>query len=113
LGPELQSIPGVLAFFDHTSIAGKNSCVSYDVDEPIFTSSKVFYAGQAVGVVVAESLGLARRAAAAVKITYKNRRKPILTIREAIQVRPRCFDLSMYIGAWTLWCNIDLSKSSM
>ena len=77
-------MPGVLAFYDRSTIPGKNSCVSYDIDEPIFADAKIAYAGQAVGVVVAESADLARRAAAAVKISYKNRQKPILTIREAI-----------------------------
>ncbi len=75
----------MIAFFDHTAIPGKNSCVTYPIDEPIFANAKISYAGQAVGVVVAESADVARRAAAAVKITYKNRKKPILTIKEAIQ----------------------------
>ena len=34
---------------------------------------------------MAESADLARRAALAVKISYKNRVKPVLTIKEAIQ----------------------------
>jgi xanthine dehydrogenase molybdopterin-binding subunit B len=39
---------------------------------------------KAVGVIVAESADLARRAASAVSISYKNRKKPILNIREAM-----------------------------
>ena len=81
----IQAISGVVAFFDHRDIAGKNSCVKYNIDEPIFSEGKIEYAGQAVGVIVAESADLARRAALAVKISYKNSEKPVLTIKEAIQ----------------------------
>ena len=81
----IQAISGVVAFFDHRDIAGKNSCVKYNIDEPIFSEGKIEYAGQALGVIVAESADLARRAALAVKISYKNREKPVLTIKEAIQ----------------------------
>ena len=51
-------MPGVVAFYDHKAIAGKNSCVIYDIDEPIFSEGKIMYAGQAVGVIVAESADL-------------------------------------------------------
>ena len=51
-------MPGVVAFYDHRAIAGKNSCVIYDIDEPIFSEGKIMYAGQAVGVIVAESADL-------------------------------------------------------
>ena len=77
-------MPGVLAFYDHAAIPGDNKWVTYDIEEPIFTDAKVAYAGQAVGVIVAESADVARRASLAVKISYKNRKKPVLTIREAI-----------------------------
>ncbi len=51
-------MPGVVAFYDHKAIAGKNSCVIYDIDEPIFSEGKIMYAGQAVGVIVAETADL-------------------------------------------------------
>jgi len=41
-----QAIPGVVAFFDHTAIPGKNSCVTYSTDEPIFSEGRIEYAGQ-------------------------------------------------------------------
>jgi hypothetical protein len=35
-----------VAFYDYTSIVGKNSCVIYDIEEPIFSEGKIEYAGQ-------------------------------------------------------------------
>lgn len=50
----------------------------------VFIASKVEYAGQAVGLIVAKKQNVARKAAKMVKITYKNLQKPILTIKEAV-----------------------------
>ncbi len=39
---------------------------------------------QAIGVIVADTLSLAIKGAHTVKVSYKNRQKPILTIKEAL-----------------------------
>ncbi len=51
----------------------------------IFSSGKIHCSGQPVGLVVAETHELALRAADKVRIGYKNERKPVLTIREALK----------------------------
>ena len=56
-----QAIPGVLGFYDQSSIPGTNQAVIYPNPEPIFCTGHVEYAGQAIGIVVAESSTLARR----------------------------------------------------
>ena len=83
-------MPGVEAFVDHRDIPGKNDALldypqSY---EQIFTTGRVFYAGQAIGLILADSIDNARKAAQVVKVTYKNLQKPILSIREALQRAP-------------------------
>ena len=57
------------AYIDHNDIPGKNSAIidgllpipdgSY---EQIFTSGRVFYAGQAIGLILASSFELAHKA---------------------------------------------------
>lgn len=55
-----QAIPGVKGFFDQSTVPGLNQAVPYPKPEPIFCSGHVEYAGQAIGIIVAESAGLAR-----------------------------------------------------
>ena len=57
---------------------------SYPEPEEIFTTGRSHYAGQAVGLIVAETKDVATLAATKVKISYKNVEKPILTIEEAL-----------------------------
>jgi len=80
-----QAIKGVIAFYDYKSIPGINQANLYPQPEYVFCEGHVEYAGQAIGFVVAENPGLARQAAAAVKVTYKNLKKPVLTIKEALK----------------------------
>ena len=83
-------MPGVVAYVDHTDIPGKNDAtLDYPLSyEQIFTSGRVFYAGQAIGLILANSSEEAHRAARAVKVTYKDKQKPILTIQEALEKTP-------------------------
>ena len=88
-------MPGVVAYVDHTDIPGLNQAVlpedpmPYEPSiEQLFTSGRVFYAGQAIGLILADSFEEAHRAARAVTVTYKNLQKPILSIKEALQVTP-------------------------
>ena len=62
--------------------------VSFCSNEQIFSTKKVFYAGQTIGLILAENFELAHKAARAVKVTYKNQSKPILGIREALEQAP-------------------------
>ena len=50
----------------------------------LFVTDKIQYCGQSIGLVVADSTEIARRAAALVKVEYENVERPILTIKEAL-----------------------------
>lgn len=79
------AISGVQAFLDHSDIPGENHWALGRFRDEIFSSGKIHFAGQSIGLIVAESPDLAQKAAKLVKVTYKNKKKPILTIQEAIQ----------------------------
>lgn len=51
----------------------------------LFADKEVLFAGQTVGVVVAQSQELADCAADVVKIFYKNQKKPVLDVREVVK----------------------------
>ena len=59
-------MPGVVAYVDHTDIPGKNDALLDEETsiEQIFTSGKVFYAGQAIGLILANSFEEAHRSCA-------------------------------------------------
>ncbi|XP_076471897.1 xanthine dehydrogenase-like [Babylonia areolata] len=57
----------------------------YTTKEEIFSSGKILYAGQPVGLIVAADALTAESAAAMVKVTYKNVKAPLLDMRTAIQ----------------------------
>lgn len=50
----------------------------FDTPEEIFTTGHVYHCGQTIGMIVADNLTIARKAAKAVKITYKNHKSLIL-----------------------------------
>jgi xanthine dehydrogenase molybdopterin-binding subunit B len=85
-------MPGVVRILFARDIPGKNSFITSAVfpplfiPEPLFVDDHVDYAGQALGLVVANSHQEAVNAAKAVKVTYKEAKKPVLTIRDAIEV---------------------------
>ena len=56
---------------------------------------QVCYAGQALGLIVADSTELAQRAARMVKVTYKNAEKPIVDIKEAVKDEKRRDETTM------------------
>ncbi|XP_018394483.1 PREDICTED: indole-3-acetaldehyde oxidase-like [Cyphomyrmex costatus] len=85
---------GVVAFFSANDVPGKNLCISADSellflqeDELLFAENDVLYAGQPVGVIVAETHDLANEAAALVKITYSEslETKPVISIEDALK----------------------------
>ena len=50
----------------------------------MFAEREIVFAGQAIGLIVAEDRLTALRAAALVKVNYRNIQKPILTIDQAL-----------------------------
>lgn len=56
---------------------------SYELQ--LFASKDILFAGQPVGVIVAETQELADSAAKLVKIAYTSKRKPVIDVREVLQ----------------------------
>ena len=54
----------------------------------MFAEVLVRFAGQPIGLVVADTKALARRAAALVSVQYTQQEKPVLTIRDALKTQP-------------------------
>ena len=70
-------------------IPGVNRCdtalgLEKEYWEPVLAVGKVSYNGQAVALVLADTLANAQRAVPLVKVTYTNIQTPILTVEEAI-----------------------------
>ncbi|KAK7104188.1 xanthine dehydrogenase/oxidase-like isoform X2 [Littorina saxatilis] len=74
------AMEGVLDYISHLDVPGSNIWGS---GEEVFASKEVTYQGQPIGVVLAESQALARRAAAAVVVEYEPL-DTIISIKEAI-----------------------------
>ncbi|XP_015777058.1 PREDICTED: indole-3-acetaldehyde oxidase-like [Acropora digitifera] len=87
---EALKLPGVVRYITVKDIpkGGINSFVpaTYSPEE-IFCSGEVIYAGQALGIIVADTQRHADEAAKAVRVTYKEQKPPILTIDEAIAAK--------------------------
>ncbi|XP_020903902.1 xanthine dehydrogenase isoform X2 [Exaiptasia diaphana] len=82
------NMPGVVDFLTAGSIPSKGVNSFNDGEkEEVFCSGEVLYAGQAVGLIIADSQCNADAAALAVKVTYKNVQSPILTIQQAIAAK--------------------------
>ncbi|XP_028399776.1 xanthine dehydrogenase/oxidase-like isoform X2 [Dendronephthya gigantea] len=82
------SIPGVLKYIDAKDIPGVNNFVgSFASLEKVFCESEVGYAGEGVGMIIAESQSLADEAAEKVKITYSDCKPPIVTEEDAIKAK--------------------------
>ncbi len=80
------NMPGVVKIIFAKDIPGKNSFVASPAfPEKVFADDYIDYAGQSIGLVVAESYQEAAAAAGAVKITYKEIKKPILNVFDAIK----------------------------
>ena len=77
-------MPGVVEFVDASDIPGMNSADGYFDREPIFASDAIGFAGQALGLIVADTYEHATEAAKRVVVTYKEVRTPKLTIQDAL-----------------------------
>ncbi|KYN05923.1 Aldehyde oxidase 2 [Cyphomyrmex costatus] len=95
---QVLQMKGVVAFFSAKDIAGMNLCISaaskltfLPENEILFAEKDVLYAGQPVGVIVAETHKLANEAAKLVEITYKGppKKEPIITIDDAINANDK------------------------
>lgn len=85
------SLPGVVGYFDHRDLAdralqGKRPVRAEDSKDRVFADGLVTCVGMAIGVVVAESAALARRAAALVAVEYEVL-PAFLSVAEAIAAR--------------------------
>ncbi|KAF2203547.1 hypothetical protein GQ43DRAFT_478957 [Delitschia confertaspora ATCC 74209] len=80
-------MPGVIGYVDKSSISkDANIWGSVHKDEPFFADGEVFYHGQVIGMVYAETALEARAAARAVKVEYEEL-TAIRTIDEAIEAK--------------------------
>ncbi|PVD33599.1 hypothetical protein C0Q70_04856 [Pomacea canaliculata] len=81
------SLPGVLRFIQASDIppGGKNSFSTFtSASEEILCSGRVEYAGQPIGIIVADDPQMASTAASMVRVTYRNVQPPLLDLRTAI-----------------------------
>ena len=54
----------------------------------LFADGRVRFCGQPIGLVVADTREVARRAAALVSVQYSHQERPVLTIRDALKTQP-------------------------
>jgi xanthine dehydrogenase molybdopterin-binding subunit B len=79
-------MPGVVKILLAKDIPGQNSCMPKQFyPEKLFCDDNIDYAGQSIGLVVAETFQQAVSAARNVKVAYKEIKPPILTIADGIK----------------------------
>src|SRR5690606_15771520 len=76
------ALPGVRAFVCAEHVPGDGVIAAYTHDEPVFAQDTVQYHGQVMGLIVAEDVMTARRAARLVKARIEPL-APVLTVHEA------------------------------
>ena len=81
-----QALPGVRGLVLARDIPGGPMLASFAGDEPIFATDTVQYVGQVVGIVVADTMAQARRAAAAVQLDVSP--LPAILSLDAIPIWP-------------------------
>ena len=84
---EALAMPGVAEYVDATDIPGINNWKPYagTQGEEIFSSGKVHYAGQSIGLILAETREIAIEAARRVKIVYANEGPVVIDIEKSIE----------------------------
>ncbi|KAF4522206.1 hypothetical protein B566_EDAN007357 [Ephemera danica] len=85
------AMPGVVGFYSHTDLPGiRNNFTPSDFGfgepEEVFCSGHVKYAGQLVGMIVAESRTQALTAARHVIVEYANSSRPMLTVGDVLSI---------------------------
>ncbi|XP_054263493.1 uncharacterized protein LOC128986901 isoform X2 [Macrosteles quadrilineatus] len=82
-------MPGVLAFYSAKDIPGENNFIPPNPFTPskevLFADKIVQFAGQVVGLIVAQTQELADKAAELVSITITDKKKPVLDIRKVVK----------------------------
>ncbi|CAC5385055.1 XDH [Mytilus coruscus] len=81
------NLPGVIKFITAKDIPGENNCYPNSMAEEVLCSGDVVYAGQALGIIVADDEETANRAAGQVEVTYSDQKQPILTIEDGIKAK--------------------------
>lgn len=83
---EALRLKGVVTFVNTADIPGKNSFVVSAglYPDPVFVEERSKYAGQPVGMIVAQDRDTAVRAAKMVEVTYEDVKKPVVTIEQAL-----------------------------
>ncbi|GFO39127.1 aldehyde oxidase, partial [Plakobranchus ocellatus] len=86
---EALKMPGVVQFLSAKDILGSNNYMPGSgflqfPEHELFVSKEVFYAGQPLGLILAENHTLAVEAAKKVKVTYAEVRPPVLTIEDSL-----------------------------
>ncbi|CAG0900815.1 unnamed protein product [Cyprideis torosa] len=90
---DIPSFPGELQGTFALSEVGNAELGDIDGSEALLLCSKfVMFAGQPVAMVLAETKGAALYAANLVKITYKNVQKPILSVKDAVELDAKLTD---------------------
>ncbi|RNA06065.1 xanthine dehydrogenase-like, partial [Brachionus plicatilis] len=90
---------GVLGIYLAKDIPGENNLMPKPfIQEPIFADKEVIYARQPIGLVVAKTKEIAKKAAGIVRVKYTDIKKPILNIQDAIaqksfHPKPSCGDI--------------------
>ena len=85
---EALAMPGVVDFVDANDIPGLNSWKPGGlgrVYEEIFATGKIYYAGQSIGLILAETRDIAIEAARKVKIVYGNEEEVVVDIEKAME----------------------------
>ncbi|XP_021954654.1 xanthine dehydrogenase [Folsomia candida] len=83
---EAYKVPGVVRFIKASDIPGTNNYMIFSKSaEEVFATDKVYYAGQAVGLVIAETQLAAFEGAKKVKVEYGNVEKGVMSIRQGIR----------------------------
>ena len=79
---EAMAMPGVVEYVDATDIPGINNWKPYagTQGEEIFSSGKIHYAGQSIGLILADTRDIAIEAAKRVKIVYENEGQVVVDI---------------------------------
>ena len=81
---QAMGVPGVVAYYGADDIPGENNLDPMEVTEELLCSGVIGYAGQPVGVIVAQSMEIARRAADMVVINYTSTGVPKLNGASAV-----------------------------
>lgn len=105
-----RALPGVAAILTAADIPGENQIGGILPDEPLFAEGEVHFWGQPVGLIVAESDHICRKAARLIEAEYEP--LPVVTApREAQQLGrlicpPRTFAIGDTTGAWSQCAHI-------